>query len=126
MTVATKRNSIGSFQAPNSTVERSSEASNPNAALDVGLDTGKVRRIVLVAVRYSDVPTQTGVVITLDSGLGPEYDIVLNPDPAADAQETVYSPNRLLLADDDTIRVLAPEGGEGITSYVSVYSEVLG
>lgn len=101
------------------------DTSAANTALAVTVPSGAARRLVMVAVKYSAAPTQTGVTTELDSGTGTDYDTTLNTG-TANALNTVYIPgDAVKYGKDDSIRVTAPAGGAGITSSVSIYTEGL-
>lgn len=82
------------------------------------------QRLKYVTVTYSAAPTQTGVTIELDSGLGAGFDATLATG-TADAQDTVYIPDHaeFALLDGDAIRVSAPAGGAGITAAIAIVLE---
>lgn len=87
---------------------------------------GNPFRIVAIIASYSAAPTQTGVIVTLVSGLGSGFNATLNSG-SANAQYTVYIPtNDLILSGSDTITVTAPAAGGVITASVQIIVEELG
>ena len=77
-------------------------------------------------VKYSAAPTQTGVVVEVDSGAGAAYDTTLATG-SANAQNTVYIPTQeMIIAADDAIRVTAPAAGGAVTGQISIYTEPIG
>jgi len=105
--------------------QRTVGTSAANTAQTVSTPTGAVRRLLQVLVAYSNTPTHSGVTVTLNSGAGAAYNTVLSTG-SANARYTVYVPNgEVILLEDDTVDVTAPAGGSGITSSVSIYTEIV-
>lgn len=118
MALATKTTSSVARQ-----IRRYSDASTANAIGTVTTPTGQTMRLIAVTVKYSAAPTQAGVTIGIDSGIGAAYDATLSTG-SANAQTTVYVPTTdLIIADDDAFVVSAPAGGGVITSQIAVYVE---
>lgn len=107
-------------------VIRYSDASTANAIGTVTTPVGQQLRLICVLVKYSAPPTQAGVTVELDSGVGAAYDGTLLTG-SANAQTTVHIPtNDFIITDTDAIKVTAPAGGAGITSQISVHVEAIG
>lgn len=107
--------------------ERWTGASAADTALTISTDTSPSapRRLVYVAVHYSAAPTQTGVLVTLNSGVGAAYDTVLSTG-TANAQNVHYAPaSEVILFANDVIDVLAPAAGGAVTSAITICTEVL-
>jgi hypothetical protein len=104
---------------------RLTEASGANTALSVLTPADVPYRLCWVLVKYSAAPTQAGVTVELDAGAGAAFDGVLTTG-SANAQTTVYLPDpKIVIAENDIIKVTAPAGGAGITSQISIYVELL-
>lgn len=100
-----------------------SGASTADAAVTVSTTTGTHLRIHYYTVKYSAAPTQTGVLATLDSGIGAAYDTQLVTG-TANVQNVFYQFNPpLVICEDDQLDVLAPAAGGVITSAVAIYGE---
>ena len=109
-----------------SAADTNQTVSAPGSGIGDGTATNIRLRVRAVFVAYSAAPTQTGVIITLDSGLGAGYDTVLLTG-TANARYTYWTPSDggdLPIFNDDQIDVLAPQAGGTITSSVSIYCEV--
>lgn len=101
-------------------IKRYNGVSAANTAKSVSSDVGKRLLVQQVTVAYSAAPTQTGVTIVLDSGLGAAYDVTLETG-SANARYHVYRPvNPIILNEDDVITVTAPAGGGVITSTIAI------
>jgi len=88
---------------------------------------GKKLLIDEVVVAYSAAPTQTGVTIALDSGLGADYDATLLAG-TANARYTVYPVDLktpFILLENDSLKVTAPAGGGVITATISIIGREL-
>lgn len=83
----------------------------------------KTQRLCYVTVSYSAAPTQTGITVTLDSGLGSAFDTLLTTG-SANVQNNVYLPDGdLYLFSGDAIVVLAAAAGGVITGSVVIVTE---
>ena len=103
---------------------RFSGVSGANEALTVSA-TGSRFRLLWVTAKYSAAPTQTGVVVTLNSALGAAYDTALSTG-AANTQANTYIPSgNIIIEQGDAIDVLAPAAGGVITSAVVVCCEFI-
>lgn len=81
------------------------------------------QKVKYVTVAYSAAPTQTGVTITLDSGLGAAFDTTLFTG-SADARYTFWLPDHEVpLHGDDKILVSAPQAGGSITASIVIVLE---
>lgn len=82
------------------------------------------QKLSYVTVSYSAAPTQTGVLIEIDSGLGAGYDTTLFTG-TANAQDTYYVPDHdsMVLFPNDAIRVTAPQAGGVITAAIVIVTE---
>jgi hypothetical protein len=82
------------------------------------------RKLKYVMCAYSGAPTQAGVTVTIDSGLGAGYDCVLTTG-SANARYTVYVPAEdvVWLMDGDAIVVAAPSGGGALTAAIVIVTE---
>jgi hypothetical protein len=100
---------------------RGAEAGTANTQL-VSTHSGEKGDLLMVTCKYSAAPTQAGVTVTLDSGAGAAYDVVLNTG-SANAQTTVWQPSAPVpFFADDAIVVTAPAGGAVITASVTIYT----
>ena len=85
---------------------------------------GYGQKIKYVTVSYSAAPTQTGVTIAIDSGLGAAFDTTVFTG-AADTRYTFWVPDHEIpLSGDDAIIVTAPAAGGSITASVVIVLEV--
>jgi len=82
------------------------------------------QKLQYVAVAYSGAPTQTGVLVTLDSGLGSGYDTLLATGDA-NGRYTVYIPDSgdCWIDPGDAVLVNIPAGGGSLTATVQVVVE---
>lgn len=79
-------------------------------------------RLIGVTCAYDGSPTQTGVLVTLNSGAGGAYDCVLLTG-SANARYTFLQPTQeFIINDDDVIDVLAPAASGRIAS-IAIYLE---
>lgn len=100
-------------------------ANQTDTLTGTAIGRGFVERLAYVTVRYSAAPTQAGVTVSLDSGLGSSFDATLHTG-SANAQETVYLPDgNVYLLPDDAVLVSAPAGGGGITASIAIVTERL-
>lgn len=82
------------------------------------------QRLSYVTCAYSGSPTQAGVTVSVDSGLGSGYDVLLTTG-TANARYTVYIPDSdLWLMPGDAIVVAAPAGGSVTAAITIVVDEV--
>jgi hypothetical protein len=98
-----------------------------NTALSVSTEKGARYLVHQVVVSYSANPTQTGVVVSLDSGLGADYDADLLTG-TANVRYTIFPEDLLkpfIVMENDILTVTAPAGGAGITSAISILAEKL-
>lgn len=107
-------------------VKRFSGTSSANGAQTVSAShTTNRLKVLYVTTKYSASPTQTGVLSTLNSGLGAAFDTQLNAG-SANTQNNFWMPDgELILEPGDALDVLAPAGGGVITSSVVIACEVL-
>lgn len=116
---------IKSFSTARTRVERHSDLSGANAALTVTVAKGSVRKILFVTVKWSASVTKD-VVITLKSGLGSIYDVILQTLSLAPGTDGVWIPDAdIIIADDDVIEAVSDAGGGVITAAVTIYTEVV-
>lgn len=121
MAVITPTNEVGTgYKALTRTYGTSAAASSDTLTSP---STGR-RRLKYVTVAYSGTPTQAGVTISIDSGLGAGYDCVLTTG-SANARYTVYVPAEdvVTLLDGDAVLVSAPSGGGALTSAIVIVTE---
>lgn len=84
---------------------------------------GQVTKLRYVTVAYSAAPTQTGVIVALDSGAGGGYDATLFTG-SANARYTVFVPDQdFPLFEGDAIVVTAPAAGGVITASIVIVTE---
>ena len=122
--MATTKADVGKSTGRN-TVNRFVETGSANTELVTSAGSGGVHRLICVTVSYSAAPTQTGVIVELDSGAGAGYDAQLAVG-TANARYTVYIPDaELIIGNDDAVRVTAPAAGGTITASIAVYLECL-
>ncbi len=120
MPTTSERRSLSGFEVD----ERISAESAANTAQTVSTTTGPIRRLLMVTVKYSSAVTQN-VTITLNAGAGASWDTLLQTIALAAATDGTWTPNDdIYILKDDVIDVLAPAGGGGITSAVSIYTGV--
>ena len=110
-------------------IERWVGTSAANTAQTISTNAdGMARRLLSVYAYYSTTPTETGVVITLNSGAGAGYDTPLKTF-AANTQANFWplytDPTLTVIGGDDAIDVLAPAAGGVITSIVVIYTQRL-
>jgi hypothetical protein len=107
-------------------LKRYSGKGSANTAYSLSTDVGKKAKLDHVIVSYSAAPTQAGVTIVLDSGLGADYDATLYTG-SANARYTIlpldYKP--VIIFENDVITVTAPAGGSGITATITIVVEEL-
>ncbi len=123
MTEATKvtKYPIGSYPT---TIEKLTNVSGANASLSLSTPIGKLRRLLHVTVKYSAAPTHSGITVELDNGIGSAHDVELDKS-AANLQNYPYIPgDKLVINDDDVIKVTAPAAGGVITSAISIVTEI--
>lgn len=107
---------------PEGLLDRDVGTSGSNVAQTVSTPLGGGRRLVYVTVKYSSSVTKD-VTVTLNSGAGSAYDTLLATMELASNQHGVFIPDeRVDILPDDTIDVVAPAGGAGITSAVTIYT----
>lgn len=117
-------------RAKGGAIERWVGTSAANTAQTISTSTtdGICRRLLLVSAQYSAAPTETGVIITLNSGAGTGYDTALKTF-AANTQANFWplstDQQMVVILPDDTIDVLAPAAGGVITSTVVIYTQRL-
>ena len=93
------------------------------AAQTVSTTKKSPKRLLQVLIAYSAAPTYTGtsLKITINSGAGAAYDVLLDVG-ANNGQYKTYLPDgKVVLKEDDIIDVVAPSGGGAITSSISIY-----
>ena len=98
-----------------------------NTAYSLSTTKGKKLLIDEIVVSYSAAPTQTGVTVALDSGLGADYDATLLTG-SANAQYTIYPVDLktpFILLEDDSLVVTAPAGGGVLTATISIIGREL-
>lgn len=106
---------------PEGLLDRDVGTSGANAAQTVSTPLGGGRRLAYVTVKYSSAVTED-VTVTLNSGAGSAYDTLLATMELANNQHGVFIPDEMVdILPDDTIDVVAPAGGAGITSAVTIY-----
>ena len=104
---------------------RDSEKSGANTALTVSTEAGRLRRIISVDVVYSGSAT-ANVDITVNSGLGGDYDNLRQTIALSGARYAFWVPDEdILLWPDDVLDVLAGAGGAGVTSTVVIETEAV-
>ena len=103
-------------------VQVHSQASTANASQTCSTPTGQIRWLYQVTAAYSAAPTQTGVTVTINSGVGAAYDCTLSTGTANTRYSTFIPERPILLLPDDVIDVVAPAGGAGITSAAAARS----
>ena len=94
-------------------------------AQTVSTPLGSPKRLLQVLIAYSAAPTYTGtsLKITINSGAGAGYDVLLDVGADNIRYKTYIPDGKVILKEDDTIDVVAPAGGGVITSSVSIYTE---
>lgn len=116
---------VGDVGARKRSIRRHVETGVANTTLTSLVAIKKGVKVIAVLVAYSATPTQAGVTTTLNSGAGAAYDNVLNTG-TANARYNQYLPNTPpICANDDTLTIVAPAGGVGITASIAVYTEDL-
>ena len=103
--------------------QRHSDQSDSGVALTVSTESGNLRRLLFVTVKYTANAT-VNVTITLNSGAGSDRDTVLNTIALSAATDGKWIPSGVvIISSDDTIDVFAPLLASQ-TSSVAIYSEV--
>lgn len=122
---------VTSSPKPGGSIVRYSGTGTANQAdslTSTAVPVGGSQRLLYVTVTYSAAPTQTGVDVTLDSGLGAAFDAVLldgSDSGIADKRYTVFIPDGdLWLSKGDAIKVDAPAAGGVITASIVIALEV--
>ena len=99
-----------------------------NTAQTVSTDVQGVYKLIHVEIAYSAAPTYTGsgLTVTLNALAGAGYDTLLQAG-TSNQQYFSYIPTsgEYVIVKGDAIDVLAPAGGVGITSAVSIYVEAM-
>lgn len=110
-----------------SDLEITSGQSTANNPVTVTTATGLKRRALFVTVKYSGAVTQN-VTVKLLSALGSAWNTLLATIALNANTDGLWSaPHaRFTIAPGDSIQVVAPAGGVGITSAVAIYDEILG
>jgi len=117
---------VSSFSEPGTirTIFRDTDESAANTELTVSAPPRIRSSIFFVTVKYS-AKVKQDVTITLKSGAGTAWDTLLQKISIFQETDGVWIPdNEIHIMDDDTIDVVAPAGGSGITSAVAIYSGV--
>lgn len=105
-------------------LDRDTDVSGDNEAVTVTPATGKIRKLRMVTAVYSTSVTKN-VTITLNSGAGAGFDVVLFTIALSAAASGLWIPDgEVIISETDVLDVLAPAGGAGETVSVAVYSEV--
>ena len=105
-------------------ITRTTGQSDANAAQTVSSPADEQRRIEKVTVKYSG-SVSVSVLLTLNSGTGAAWDVLLPTITLTAATDGVWIPDdEVLLKSDDVLDVLAPAGGEGVTSAVAIYTDL--
>lgn len=97
-----------------------------NTAKSVSTDIGKRAIVRSISVNYSAAPTEAGITVNLDSGLGAGYDTILYTGAANTRYNNLpldYNP--YVIMEDDVLTVTAPAGGGALTSTISIIVEEL-
>lgn len=80
-------------------------------------------RFLFATAKYSGSPTQAGVTLTLNSGLGAAFDCQLLAG-SANAQATTLQPsNEIIIEVGDQLDLLMPAGGGSLTASGAIYCE---
>jgi len=83
------------------------------------------QRLISASIVYSAAPTQTGVTITIDSGVAAAHDVVLHSG-TANIRYTYFVPDEdIWLLPGDAVLVSAPAAGGVITASILVVTEEL-
>jgi len=127
MTVAYKKETVG-YGDNRYIVERWSQASADDTVQTCSTDPAGVasgrapaqhRTLVGVFAVYSGA-VAVAVTVTLNSGLGAAYDVLLNTITTAAGQGQYIPTGPVEIFDDDVIDVAAAKGGQGVTSQVII------
>lgn len=106
-------------------IVRFSGTGSANSAHTKSSTVGQRYRLLYVTVAYSGAPTQTGVIVVLNSGLGAAFDTQLSVG-SANQRYHFYAPDGdVVLENTDTIDVLAPAGGGSLTASTVIVLERL-
>lgn len=106
-------------------IKRTAGKGAANTDYTLKTEVGKKMLVDEIIVSYSATPVQAGVEISLDSGLGADYDAVINTG-SANARYTIYKPDSpFIIMDDDAISVKAPAGGGVITATITIIGRTL-
>lgn len=86
----------------------------------------RMQELIYVGVRYSAAPTQTGVLVDIDSGISSSFDTRLSTG-TANAQNNTYAPSvPVPLFPGDQIIVTAPAAGGVITGSIVIVTRDIG
>lgn len=108
---------------PTGPIQSYSGTGTANQADTLTSGTERARKLLYVTCAYSNTPTQAGVTVTLDSGLGAGFDSLLTTG-TANARYTNYIPDGdIWLMEGDAIVVAAPAGGAGLTASINIVFE---
>lgn len=101
-----------------------STANQTDTLTSTVVPNGGCHRVCYITVSYSAAPTQTGVTIAIDSGLGADFDTTLFTG-SANVTDTIWFPDHdfAYLLPGDAIVVTAPAAGGAITSNIAIVLE---
>lgn len=103
---------------------RVTNQSADNAELTVISPVGEIGHILFVTVKYS-AAVIANVTVTLTSGVGSAWNTILETIALSSATDGIWIPDQpIFIADDDSVDVVAPAGGPGVTSAVAIYAEI--
>jgi len=109
------------------TLKRTYGTGEANTSYSLSTPIGRKLLVHQVLVSYSGAPTQAGVTVNLDSGLGAGYDgVLLTGD--ANARYTIFPTNLLkpfIVMEDDVLTITAPAGGGVLTASITILAEEL-
>lgn len=78
-----------------------------------------------VSIHFSDSYNKT-VTLTIDSGTGSNYDVILFREEVKSDEDFLYMPDSdLLFANDDQIKVTVEEKTGSVTAYITVMGELV-
>ena len=126
MTVAVARDSV---RGPGKQeIYRYSQASAATMPQTCSTPGTRVEELLFVTVAYSATGSTLSCVATLNSGVGPTYDVPQNVTQIGEATNAyAWAPTGVeyVLLPGDALDVYAPTGASGETSQIAIYTKAL-
>ena len=104
-------------------IVRYSDKSAVNAALTVTTTGGGKKKLLAVLVKYSSSAARA-VSVKVKSGLGVEYDVLLDGDADVTATDGAYQPaGEIIIGSDDQFQAVAVAAGADETETIQILTE---